>query len=201
MCRYVAIVALAMVELMTCAPPPLRVTIDCGSDEDPAQYSNSRSAELFRSNSHFDVDSFCNFIHNAIPQVVKDGKFVVEPDLDQEGLSDSLAPVAVAPPSGFIPKLVFPKLRPPRLRTPTLNTVNVPKLRPFHGTLKPPKIGSPMSFPSFRYEEQSSAERLEKFKKGVQKMLHFVKVLGKIDQYISERTRIVIDKLTKTFLD
>nr|XP_026488855.1 uncharacterized protein LOC113395485 [Vanessa tameamea] len=198
MCRYVAIVAFAMVELMTCAPPPLRVTIDCGSDEDPAQISNSRSAELFRSNSHFDVDSFCNLIHNAIPQVVKDGKIVVEQDLDQDGLGDSLAPVAIAPPSGFIPKLRFPKLKPPRLRTPMLN---VPKLRPFQGALKPPKIGSPMSFRPLRYEEQSSAERLEKFKKGVQKMLHFVKFLGKIDQYLSERTRIVIDKLTKTFVD
>ncbi|CAH2093767.1 unnamed protein product [Euphydryas editha] len=197
MCRYVAIVALVMVELMTCAPPPLRVTIDCGSSEEE-QMSNSRSSELFRSNPRFDVDSFCNLIHNAIPQVVEDGKFVVESDLDQEGFSDTMAPVAVAPPSGFIPKLPFPKLKPPRLRMPKLN---VPKLKPYHGSLKPPKIGSPMSFSNLRFTEESSAEKLEKFKKGVQKMLYFVKVLSKIDQYVSERTRIIVDQLSRTFAD
>lgn len=57
--------------------------------------------------------------------------------------------------------------------------------------------------PSFRdnVAEESSAERMEKFKKGVQKMLHVVKVLGQVDHYLTERTRIVVDKLSKTFAD
>ncbi|XP_045454235.1 uncharacterized protein LOC123663608 [Melitaea cinxia] len=160
--------------------------------------SNSRSSELFRSSSRFDVDSFCNLIQNAIPQVVEDGKIIVEPDLDQDGFSDTIAPVAIAPPSGFISKLPFQKLKPPRLRTPTLNA---PKLKPLHGASRPPKIGSPMKFSKFRFEEESSAEKLEKFKKGVQNMLHFVKVLGKIDQYVSERMRIIVDQLSRTFAD
>lgn len=163
--------------------------------------SRSRSAELLRSNSRHDVNSFCNLIQRAIPQAVKDGQFIIEPDHDLDSHSDSIAPVAVAPPSSFIPKLL-PKIKPPRLSMPGLN---VPKLKPsFHNSLRAPKIGSPMSFhrfPKLRYEEDSSAERMEKFKKGVQNMLHFVKVLGRIDQYISERTRIVVDKLTKTFAD
>ncbi|CAH0713946.1 unnamed protein product, partial [Brenthis ino] len=199
MSRYVALAALLLVELVRSAPPPLRVTIDCGSDEDPAQIQHrSRSSELLKSNSRFDVNSFCNLIHRAIPQAVKDGQFIIEPDFDQDGQGDTTAPVAVAPPSSFIPKLL-PKLKPPRLRVPGLN---VPKLKPsIHSSFRAPKVGSPMPFPRLRYEEESSAERMEKFKKGVQHMLHFVKVLGKIDQYISERTRIVVDKLARTFAD
>lgn len=59
-----------------------------------------------------------------------------------------------------------------------------------------------MTFSSImRVGEDSSAERMERFKKGIQKMLHVVKVMGQIDQYLSERTRIIVDKLTKTFAE
>ena len=163
--------------------------------------SRSRSGELLRSNSLYDVNSFCNLIQRAIPQAVKDGQFIIEPDQDLDGQSDTAAPVVIAPPSSFIPKFL-PKKKPPRLSMPVLN---VPKLKPIlYNSLRAPKIGSPMPFhrlPKLRYEEESSAERMEKFKKGVQNMLHFVKVLGKIDQYISERTRIVVEKLSNTFAD
>ncbi|XP_052738820.1 uncharacterized protein LOC112055347 [Bicyclus anynana] len=159
------------------------------------------SAEISRNSPHFDINSFCDLIHRAIPEAVKDGKFVRAPNDDQVGYSDSLAPVVVAPPRGIIPS-GFPKFRPSRLGTPKFD---VPKLRPLMQGLNAPKIGPAMTFktssPRYYVEKESSAERMEKFKKGVQKMLHVVKVIGKIDQYLSERTRIVVDKLTKTFSD
>ncbi|XP_039751894.1 uncharacterized protein LOC120627857 isoform X2 [Pararge aegeria] len=200
MCQYVAIVATVVLALAACIPSPLRLTIDCRSEEDLLHVPKSRSAELSRSfsSSRFDINSFCNLIHRAIPEAIKDGKFVTLPEADQVGHSDTVAAVAVAPPRGFIPP-GLPKLRPSRLGTPR---IDVPKLRPILHGLKAPRIGPTMSFRQSRYEdEESSAERMEKFKKGVQKMLHVVKVIGKIDQYLSERTRIVVDKLTKTFSD
>ncbi|KOB75391.1 Arp2/3 complex p21 subunit [Operophtera brumata] len=149
-------------------------------------------------NSRFDVNSFCSLIHNAIPTAVKDGRFVVVDDTDQSGFSDTQVPMSVAPPKGFIPKLQ------PRFRTPKLNVpkIKVPELRANH-EYSAPRIRRPMSFSSLRSssEDVTSAERMEAFKKGVQKMLHVVKVLGQIDQYLSERTRIIIDKLAKTFAD
>ncbi|XP_041971444.1 uncharacterized protein LOC121727599 [Aricia agestis] len=191
-------IILVMINIVLCHPAPLRVTIDCGSDEDSAQYSSSRSAEL-RGNSRFDMDSFCSMIQRAIPKAIKNGKFILR-DSDQAGAGDTQAPVAVLPPGGFIPKLMsLPRRNIAKLGVPKLP---VPKLRPNNGKL-PPKVGNPMTFASLRDsdEEQTSAERMEIFKKGVQKMLHFVKVLGQIDQYLSERTRIIVDKLSKTFAD
>ncbi|XP_072934797.1 uncharacterized protein [Epargyreus clarus] len=185
---------------MLCAPSPLRVTIDCDSKE---RYAGTRSktAELFHHKSQFDVNSFCDMIHKIIPKAVKDGKFIVESAEDQVGYSDTQTLRAVAPPQTFIPTLGFSKLKAPKLSVPK---IKVPKLGiPSHNPLKPPSVGSAMSFPTFKniVEEETSAERMEKFKKGVQKMLHVVKVLGQIDQYLSERTRIVVDKLSKTFAD
>ncbi|XP_045769947.1 uncharacterized protein LOC123870646 [Maniola jurtina] len=198
MCQLVAILSLVVLALAACVPPPLRVTIDCSSGEDSQYLPKYRSAEFSRSNSRFDINSFCDLIHRAIPEAVKNGKFVTGQEDDQVGHSDTVAPVMAAPPRGFIPP-GFPKLRPSRLGTPKLD---VPKLRPMLHGLKAPKIGPAKSFRRLRYEEEeSSAERMARFKKGVQKMLQVVKVIGKIDQYLSERTRIIVDKLTKTFAD
>lgn len=121
--------------------------------------------------------------------------------MDQTGYSDTLVPMSAPPPEGFIPKFSLPKFRVPKLRVPK---INVPTLRAQeYSPFSVPKVGSSMYFSPLRSstEEESSAERTEKFKKGVQKMLHVVKVLGQLDQYLSERTRILIDKLSKTFAD
>lgn len=149
-------------------------------------------------NPRFDVDSFCGFIQKAIPKAVKAGKF--RPTGDQTGYSNHQVPIAIAPPRGFVPKLGGPRFRGPKVKIPKLS---VPKLRRLNGYFAPPTVGSPMSITSFRdsADEESSAEKMEKFKKGVQKMLHVVKVLGQIDQYLSERTRIIVEKLSKTFGD
>lgn len=119
--------------------------------------------------------------------------------MDQTGFSDTQVPKSVAPPEGFIPKLALPRFKTPKLKIPK---IKVPVLRG-QDEYPAPRIGRPMSFASLRSssEDETSAERMEVFKKGVQKMLHVVKVLGQIDQYLSERTRIVIDKLSKTFAD
>lgn len=165
------------------------------------QESYSRSPGLRRksnTNSRFDVKSFCSLIDNAIPDAVKDGRFVDVDNMDQTGFSDTQVPLSVAPPQGFIPKLqtrfMTPKLKVPKVKVPVLRSQD---------EYSAPRIGRPMSFSSLRStpEDKTSAERTEAFKRGVQKMLHVVKVLGQIDQYISERTRIVVDKLSKTFAD
>ena len=160
-------------------------------------YGSAFRSSKYNRNSRLDVDSFCSLIHNAFPKAVQDGKFIlIEPD-DQMGYSDTQVPISIAPPAGFLPSI--PKLKIPKLRIPSLN---VPKLKEYHGPFTPPRIGSPMTSTAvMRIGEESSAERMEQFKKGVQKMLHFVKVLGQIDQYLSERTRIIVDKLTKTFAE
>lgn len=157
-----------------------------------------RSSEYDR-NSRFNVDSFCNLIHNAFPKAVQDGRFIlIEPD-DQAGYSDTHVPMTIAPPTDFIQRLGIPKLKVPKLRIPSLT---VPNLKEQPGPYNPPRIGSPSIVSSImKPGEVSSAERMEKFKKGVQKMLHVVKVLGQIDQYLSERMRIIVDKLTKTFAE
>lgn len=152
-----------------------------------------------KSESDFSVSDFCSMIQKAIPKAVKDGRFVlVNSEPDQGGFGNTLAPMSVAPPNGFIPKL--PKLKAPKLKVPMLN---VPNLGVPDRAFSAPRLGSPMAVASFREsdDEESSAEKMEKFKKSVQKMLHVVKVLGQIDQYLSERTRIIIDKLSKTFAE
>lgn len=168
------------------------------------QLQETPYGSLFRSLDYgrrprVNLNSFCNLIHNAIPKAVENGKFIlIDEDLDQDGFSDTQVPTAVAPPTGFIPMLGLKKLKGPRLRVPNLN---VPKLQA-RGGQKAPRVGSSINITPFVInEEHSSAEDMEKFKKGVQKMLHFVKVLGKIDQYLSERIRIVVDKLAKTFVE
>ncbi|CAG9559380.1 unnamed protein product [Danaus chrysippus] len=158
--------------------------------------SNPRSAEFTKVNSRLDFNTICGVIHRAIPETVKDGRFIIESDLSSS--SDTIAPISSAPPSGFIPKMDLPRIKPPRLSLPSLN---VPKLKHLHGHLKTPRVGTPMLLIPWKHDEESSAEKMERFKKGVQKMLNFVKVIGKIDKYISERTRIVIDKLSKTFAE
>ncbi|PZC83622.1 hypothetical protein B5X24_HaOG207605 [Helicoverpa armigera] len=197
MCRYVA-VALMLVNYIAGAPPPLRLTIDCSDERIP--YNSAFRLSDYNRNSGLDVNSFCNLIHNAFPSSIQDGKFIlIEPE-DQTGYSDTQVPIAIAPPAGFIPGLGIPKLKIPQLRLPALD---IPKLKEHSGSrYKPPRVGSPMISTSvMRVSEDSSAERMEKFKKGVQKMLRVVKVLGQIDQYLSERTRIIVDKLTKTFAE
>lgn len=166
----------------------------------PFQDSYGRSSSFNRrppDPSRFNVNSFCNLIHNAIPDAVKDGRFII--DDDQTGFSDTQVSKSVAPPAGLIPKFSHPRFKTPKLKVPK---IKVPVLKT-QDEYSAPKIGRPMSFSSLRssFEDESSAERMEVFKKGVQKMLHVVKVLGQIDQYLSERTRIVIDKLSKTFAD
>lgn len=159
-------------------------------------YGSAFRSSDYNRNSRLNVDSFCSLIHNAFPKTVQDGKFIlIEPD-DQTGYSDTQVPISIAPPAGFLPTI--PKLKIPKLRIPSLN---VPMLKEHPGRFTPPRIGSPMSTAIMRIGEDSSAERMEKFKKGVQKMLHVVKVLGQIDQYLSERMRIIVDKLTKTFAE
>ncbi|KPJ07767.1 hypothetical protein RR48_03480 [Papilio machaon] len=204
MSRYVFIIAFlfAIEQFCKCAPPPMRLTIDCSSDEESFfPMVSSSSAEAF-SSSHFDVDSFCAMIQRAIPKAVKDGRFLPSSqDYDMAGHADSQSPIAISPPKGFIPNLGLNKLTTSKLGIPK---INVPKLKPVTRKLgSAPSIGAAMPFKSLKVniEEESSAERMEKFKKGVQKLLHVVKVLGQIDQYLSDRTRIVVDKLSKTFGD
>ncbi|CAB3219830.1 unnamed protein product [Arctia plantaginis] len=179
--------------------PPLRLTIDCSDERETPFGSLLRSSDYSR-RPRVDIDSFCNLIHNAIPKAVENGKFIlIDEDLDQDGFSDTQVPMAIAPPTGFIPMLGLKKLKGPRLQVPQLN---VPKLHAHAGLHKAPRVGSSINItPLVINEEQSSAENMEKLKKGVQKMLHFVKVLGKIDQYLSERIRIVVDKVSKTFAE
>jgi hypothetical protein len=150
------------------------------------------------SKNNFDIGSFCDLINHAIPKAVKDGRFILaeERSSDQETIGNSFVPISVPPPKGFIPSL--PTLKPPRLSIPKLN---VPTLLSQKKSTLAPKVGSPMAFPKLRMNEESSAERIDKFKKGVQKMLHIVKVLGKVDKYISDRTRIIVDKLAKTLTE
>ncbi|CAK1590490.1 unnamed protein product [Parnassius mnemosyne] len=186
-----------------CAPPPLRLTIDCGSNEEGYLPMGRASSSDSFDTSNFDVDSFCSMIHRAIPKAVKNGRFVlIEPDYDQAGYADSQIPVAMSPPKGFVPRLGSHRLKVPKLKIPK---ISVPKLKPsLREPISAPSVGAPMSFSLFKQDndkEASSAERMEMFKKGVQKMLHVVKVLGQIDQYLSERTRILVDKLAKTFSD
>lgn len=158
---------------------------------------NEKSANLFKNG--FDVESFCTLIHSAIPKAVEDGKFV-EPGTDQFGYSDTQVPIAVAPPEGFVPTLKFPKSRLSKLKIPVMK---VPKLRPYtEKRFRTPSIETYVPFTTLKdTEEESSAEKVEKFKKGLQKLLHIVKVLGQVDQYISERTRILVDKLSKTLAE
>ncbi|KAJ8711420.1 hypothetical protein PYW07_008662 [Mythimna separata] len=182
---------LHVVNYIAGAPPPLRLTIDC-SDERVSHGSAYRSSDYTR-NSRLDVDSFCSLIHNAFPKTVQDGRFIlIEPE-DQTGHSDTLAPISIAPPAGFIPSI--PKLKIPKLRIPSLN---VPMLKEHPGSFTPPRIGTPMTTAVMRIGDESSAEKKEKFKKGVQKMLH---VLGHIDRYLFERMRIIFEILTKPLLN
>ncbi|KAM3959535.1 LOW QUALITY PROTEIN: uncharacterized protein ACR2FA_006468 [Aphomia sociella] len=180
------------------APPPVRLTIDCGSkDKESFHGFNLRSFTKGYQDS-LDVDSFCNLIHSAIPKAIRDGKVILVESEDQDGFGNSHVPISLPPPQGFIPDIPLPKFKVPKLGSPKIEVPNLRKLldRPF----SPPRVGSAMSFSRRNdYDEESSAERMEK--KGVQKMLHVVKVLGQIDQYLSERTRIVVDKLSKTFAD
>ncbi|KAG6461423.1 hypothetical protein O3G_MSEX012615 [Manduca sexta] len=201
MFRYVAITLLiVLVRQCACAPSPLRVTIDCSGSDERSSFGGSprASSELF-SNRRFDVNSFCNLIHSAIPKAVQDGKFILlDPDVDQIGYSDTQVPISVAPPEGFIPKLALTKWKRPKLKVPTMK---VPRLRPQSDMLSLPRLGS-ISLPILGDpEEESSAEKMEKIKKGIQKLLHVVKVLGQVDQYLSERTRIVVDKISKTLAE
>ncbi|XP_068623860.1 uncharacterized protein [Battus philenor] len=200
--RYVTIAAaLLIIKIFECAPLPLRLTIDCGSNEEDYQPMFRSSSTELLGTSYFDVDSFCAMIQRAIPKAVIDGRFVpVEPEYDQSVYADSQAPLAIAPPKGFVPRLGLHKLKTPKLGIPK---ITVPKLKPLHKPSKAPLVGSPMAIASFKVnvDEETSAEKMEKFKKGVQKLLHVVKVLGQIDRYLSDRTRIVVDKLSKTFSD
>ncbi|XP_028036543.1 uncharacterized protein LOC114247720 [Bombyx mandarina] len=205
MYRYVAIafylVFTAVTDIDT---SPVRVTIDCTSESKERESLIGRSHFKRRLNSdaiskdRFDVDTFCDFIHSAIPKSVRNGKFISnEYEIDQYGFSDTQIPTAVAPPRGFVPSI--PKLKLPKLKVPV---IKVPKLKSSYANISPPIIKTPVFLPTIReIDEESSAEKMEKFKKGIQKMLHVVKVLGQIDQYLSERTRIVIDKLSKTLAD
>ncbi|CAH1641261.1 unnamed protein product [Spodoptera littoralis] len=181
---------LVVLNYVSSAPQPPRLTIDC-SDERVSYGSKYRTSD-FKSNSHLDVNSFCNLIHNVFPKSIQGGKFLlIEPE-DQIGYSDTQVPISIAPPPDFMENL----RRIPKLRIP--GTFNEPRLKEWRGPFSPPRIG-PSILPTSVMKVDSSAERMERFKKGVQKMLHVVRVLGQIDQYFSERMRIIVDKLTKTF--
>ncbi|XP_059053447.1 uncharacterized protein LOC131847804 [Achroia grisella] len=202
--RYVAAAVLLVMGLhVAMAPPPVRLTIDCGSKEKDSLLGFNLKPKSFTNNyrDSLDVDSFCNFIHRSIPKAIRDGKVVlVDPDSDQDSFGNTHVPISLPPPQGFIPDIPLPKFKVPKLSIPK---ITVPNLRNIlDGPMSPPTVGATNLFSRANdYEEESSAERMEKFKKGVQKMLHVVKVLGQIDNYISERTRIVVDKLSKTFSD
>ncbi|XP_047999257.1 uncharacterized protein LOC125236480 isoform X2 [Leguminivora glycinivorella] len=201
---YRIAVVIALFEVAAAAPSPLRVTINCGSHESDSSILRSISrTKAAQNKGTFDVSSFCDLIHNAIPKAVQDGRFVVadQDDMDQEGYGDTQSPISIAPPKGYIPKLGLSRINKPKLRIPA---IKVPRLdHALNKPLKPPVLGSSMIFKTYRdsYEEPTSAEKMEQFKKGVQKMLHFVKILGQVDQYLTERTKIVIDKLSKTFAE
>uniref|UniRef100_A0A2H1V668 SFRICE_002730 n=1 Tax=Spodoptera frugiperda TaxID=7108 RepID=A0A2H1V668_SPOFR len=174
-----------MLNYVASAPQPPRLTIDC-ADERVSYGSKYRSSD-YEGNSHLDVDSFCNLIHDVFPKSIQGGKFLlIEPE-DQIGYSDTQVPISIAPPPDFMANL----RRIPKLRIPTFNG---PRLEERPGPFSPPRM-----LPTSVMRIDSSAERMERFKKGVQKMLHVVKVLGQIDHYFSERMRIIVDKLTKTF--
>ncbi|XP_063628640.1 uncharacterized protein LOC134800094 [Cydia splendana] len=201
---YRIAVVIALLEVVGGAPSPLRVTINCGLHESDSSILHSISrSKLAQNKGTFDVNSFCDLIHNAIPKAVQDGRFIVadQDDMDQEGYGDTQSPIAIAPPKGYIPKLGLSRINRPKLRIPA---IKVPRLDlALNKPIKPPVLGSPMIFKTYRdsYEEPTSAEKMEQFKKGVQKMLHFVKILGQVDQYLTERTKIVIEKLSKTFAE
>ncbi|XP_026760159.2 uncharacterized protein LOC113519297 [Galleria mellonella] len=210
MYRYVAVAVLVVMDLNAVTappPPPVRLTIDCGSKEKGSLLGLNLKSKSYTKGyldsrrDSLDVDSFCDLIHGAIPDAIRDGKIVLEDsESDQDSFENTHVPISLPPPKGFIPDIPLPKFKVPKLGIPKFK---VPNLRTtLDGPLSPPKVGSAMLFTRPKdYEEESSAERLEKFRKGVQKMLHVVKVLGEIDQYISERTRIVVDKLSKTFAE
>ncbi|KAI5632209.1 hypothetical protein NE865_15080 [Phthorimaea operculella] len=159
------------------AAPPLKLTIDCGSQESDYPRRSSYRSKSANVPNQVDVDSICTIIHRALPKSVNDGKFIlIGESTDQSHASNDIAPVTILPPKGF---------KQPRIKVPNFK---VPRLKPPSTTRKlfAPRVGAPMLFPSLRArqrEETSSAERMEVFKKGVHKMLHVVKVLGKIDQY------------------
>ncbi|XP_026333118.1 uncharacterized protein LOC113240111 [Hyposmocoma kahamanoa] len=196
MLRYVVITLYLIEPSLVEAPPPLKLAIDCSKGSDAPYNSIYKPRSHQNSNNQYRSDSFCSLIHNSIPEAVKDGKFLLIRDPDQSSFGNEPISISVLPPKGFIPKF-GPKFKIPKVRVPKLK---VPRLKTFEGPLAP-RVGSPMRFGSQRdsADEESSAERMERFKKGVQKMLHVVKVLGQIDQYLSERTRIIVDKLAKTF--
>lgn len=165
--------------------------------QDAGSKSHFKSIGIF-DDDRFDVNSFCRLIHNALPRAVKDGKFIlIEPEMDQSALGDTPNSVAVPPPAGFAIPRLLPRLR---LRIPK---IKVPKLRSMSRGPSAPRLRSSVVVPRYKdsVEEDSSAERMKRFKKGVQKLLRVVKVLGQVDQYLSERTRIVVEKLSKTFAD
>ncbi|XP_049879662.1 uncharacterized protein LOC126376380 [Pectinophora gossypiella] len=176
--------------------------VDYQMDDVPPGVFRSRP----RDNSRTEEQTLCSVIQNILPKSANDGKFVLIGPDDQASATDNHIPISIPPPKGFypkldprlkIPKLKVPKIKVPKFKVPTLKSV---------GSASAPRLGAPMNFPSLykarvRDEEESSAERMEKFKKGVQKMLHVVKVLGQIDQYLSERTRIIVDILSKTITE
>ncbi|KAJ2942972.1 hypothetical protein O0L34_g15162 [Tuta absoluta] len=180
------------------AAPPLKLTIDCGSQESDHPRQPSYRTKSANSPNQVDVDSICTILHRALPKSVNDGKFIlIGESTDQSHASNDLTPITITPQRGF---------KKPRIKVPNFKDFKVPRLKPPSSTRKlfAPRVGAPMLFPSLRArqrEETSSAERMEVFKKGVHKMLHVVKVLGQIDQYLSERTRSVIDILSKTFAE
>lgn len=164
---------------------------------------------MYDSDKHFDVDSFCGLLLRAIPRAIKNGKFIRLEDRDQDLIvdSDNHVPISVPAPRRFFetnpsnhkwerPRNRTPKLKIPTIDVPKLKSANVPRLAA-------PRIANSVIMPIYRgsHEDDSSAERMERFKKGVQRLLHVVKVLGQVDQYLSERTRIVVDKLSKTFAE
>lgn len=118
-------------------------------------------------------------------------------------MGDTFNPISVPPPKGFKisghlentnskPRFKLPRLKIPKISVPNLKS---PSILPRHAA---PTVGDSMIYSIDKLTEESSAEKIEKFKKGIQKMLHVVKVIGQIDQYLSERARIVIDKVSKT---
>ncbi|KAL4712359.1 hypothetical protein ACJJTC_001520 [Scirpophaga incertulas] len=196
MWRDWAIVLLLMV--LPLVPALLResMSVDYSSEEMDSlpMYPKRKSTSKLPKNRF--SQSLCDTIDHSIPKAIENGHFILEQEFDLDAEGNSLIPISVSPPNGFIPPL--PKLRSSILHVPRMK---VPKLRALDKSLNAPKVGNHI-FSKYRAdEEESSAERMERVKSMVERMLHLVKLLDKVDRYLSDRTRIIIDKLSKTLAD
>ncbi|GBP54619.1 hypothetical protein EVAR_35881_1 [Eumeta japonica] len=154
---------------------------------------------------------FCRAVLKTLPRPEEDGKvsgrvaFTNAVQDQQEAGTDEII-ISTLPSRDFlIRKIQVDNKGLPRLRTPIVKRpkIKVPKLEESLQSPEflPATVVDERPYAKFKdrmlKDEASQTERMENFKKGLQKMLHIVKVLGEIDHYLSDRTRIVIDKILK----